>query len=87
MKITFGFLYLAMFPVTFSANQLLPDTILLSESLSTFDQCTFIIFTSKLDKTSSTQIRDTFYEVETLKVSQIHFVKVSDLKLSNLPIG
>lgn len=68
MEIMFFFFYLVMFPNLY-AHQLLPDTLLLSESLSHLEKCTFIILTSKLDKNSKTKIMDTFYEVEPLKVS------------------
>lgn len=68
MKIIYICFYLAVFPTCFSISNLLPDTFMLSESLSDLGQCTVTLLMSKLDIDIDSST-DTFYEVEPLKVS------------------
>ncbi len=72
MELVYLLIHFALFPIRVSTNQLLPDTLFLSESLSHFGKCTFTLLRSQLytGTGSSNAITDTSYEIEPLKVSK-----------------
>ncbi len=65
------FLFIPLLPLSVS-SPLLPDTLLLSESLSHFGQCTLTILIAKLNTSvdASKMSTDVPYEIEPLKVSK-----------------
>lgn len=78
MEINKFIIVFALFQICFSNSLLLPNTLLLSESLSQFKKCFFRVFTSKLDLPDKFQNeKDTSFEIEPLQVSMVFCHKVN----------
>lgn len=73
LKIVLFLVYIILFQIKSATNHLLPDKLLLSESLHSFQNCTLTLLTTQLGKGRELMrgIHDVSYETETLSVSCI----------------